>query len=69
MGSLVSAGTIAAVERLQDERERPRQELHGEMIEPSTIGCGNTQCRVVEYLPHSNKAQDQRCPACYGKPS
>lgn len=32
------------------------------------LSCGNTMCRVHTYLPHSSKAQDQKCPACYGRP-
>lgn len=32
---------------------------------PCTVGCSNSQCRVVEYKP---QAKYDRCPACYGRP-
>lgn len=58
------ADVAAMYERMAeaDAERRARFTLH-------TLGCDNTQCRVVEYLPHSTKAQDQKCPACYGRPA
>lgn len=36
---------------------------HGTLL---TLGCHNTQCRVVEFTPHQSGSLRGKCPACYG---
>lgn len=55
---------VEGMDRLMAGLDLPRELVADKPPLPHTVGCHNSQCRVVEFYPTSDGTG--RCPACYG---